>query len=338
MLSLNRGRPIAKIIGGSKNGEIIHIYDPEEKCCDKCSAKCGIKSKYCCKKCPGEGGCLKANKESEPDIKYTDIFDVIDEDVIRRQKKKMNWNEMGTIRNAIQDRQMPSEPKMREIYSNTLRELIDKSKREIYINDEGGIRVLPNQKPERIYAAGPSDSGKSHWCGCYIEEWVKEFPDRFIFLFSDVEKDAALDKFKNLKRVKINEELLSKPLKSTDFPNGSLCIFDDIDSIQDEKILKAVETLRDHLLRRARHEGIYVIVSNHLITDYKKTRIILNEISAFTFFPKSGSTHGIVYALKKYCGLNIAQVNKIFSLNSRWVTVYKNYPMYVVYNKGLYLL
>ena len=139
-------------------------------------------------------------------------------------------------------------------------------------------------------------------------------------------------------RIKINEELITHPLKSTDFPDGSLCLFDDTDSIIDPKILKAVESLRNHLIRRGRHEGLYILVSNHMLSDYTKTRIILNECNAITIFPKSGAANGIRYTLKKYCGLTEPQISKIMGLNSRWVTIYKNYPMYVVYDKGAYLL
>jgi hypothetical protein len=53
MLSFEKGRPIAKIVGGDDNGELLHISDEADtnKCCDckKCSNKCYIKP--CCKKC-----------------------------------------------------------------------------------------------------------------------------------------------------------------------------------------------------------------------------------------------------------------------------------------------
>jgi len=99
-----------------------------------------------------------------------------------------------------------------------------------------------------------------------------------------------------------------------------------------------VQTLRDSLLKRGRHEDISVVVTNHLLTNYKETRTILNEVNSITFFPKSGSSHGIQYMLKTYVGLAAKQIQRIFTLPSRWITVYKHYPMYVVYEKGIYLL
>ncbi|HXS60464.1 MAG TPA: hypothetical protein VN703_06595 [Candidatus Sulfopaludibacter sp.] len=338
MLSLTRGRPIAKIFGGRLNGEVVHIYDPDEKCCEKCNNKCGIRNKYCCENCTVEGGCLSGN-DMNPDIQYDDMFEVLDEDFIRKGKKKMTWNDIGTIKNAIKHKKEPMEPDMRGIYGSAVKELHNRSKKEFFVPDGGVMRVVPNpNKTERIYAAGPTDSGKSYWSRKYIDEWSKIFPDKPIFLFSDVDEDEELDDIKRLHRIKINDELITHPLKSTDFPSGSLVLFDDTDSIVDPKILKAVEALRNHLLRRGRHESLYVIVSNHMLSDYTKTRIILNECNGMTVFPKSGSSSGITYVLKKYCGLSQPQVYKIMNLNSRWVTVYKNYPMFVVYDKGAFLL
>jgi hypothetical protein len=63
-LSLKSGRPIAKIIGGEYNGEILHIQDekkPEEQlkggCCKKCGPRC---RGGCCKRC-----CVDDEEESE---------------------------------------------------------------------------------------------------------------------------------------------------------------------------------------------------------------------------------------------------------------------------------
>lgn len=340
MISLTRGKPVGKIVGGRMNNKIVHIFDPMAKCCDKCSSNCGVRGVICCNKCLGAGGCIKINsQEMKPDIKYDDIFDVIDEDFLRKKKKKMSWNDMGTIKNAVKREIEPVEPDMANIYGSVVKELHDRSKKEFNVPDEGSLMVMPNsEKTERLFIAGPTDSGKSHWSRRYIDEWSKLFPNRRIFLFSDVDNDEELDDIKKLHRIKINDELITHPLKSTDFPDGSLVLFDDTDSIIDPKILKAVESLRNHLIRRGRHEGLYVLVSNHMLSDYTKTRVILNECNGMTIFPKSGASNGIKYSLSKYCGLTKGQIDKIMALNSRWVTIYKNYPMYVVYDKGVYLL
>ena len=336
MLSLTKGRPIAIIEGGQLNGKTIYLYDPSVKCCDNCSENCGKRGKFCCIKCAGTGGCLDNNK---PQIAYDDIFDILDEDFIRKGSKKLSWNDISILKNAIKKKQPPNDPKLLQIYGAALKELDERSSNEFFLNDNGNVMVLPRcDKTERIYVAGPSDSGKSYWCKHYIEQWIKMFPKRKIFLFSDVEEDKELDSLPNMYRIIINKELVEKPLQSSDFPDGSLVLFDDIDSIQDKPVLKAVETLRDHLLRRGRHESLYIIVSNHLITDYKTTRVVLNEATSYVFFPRSGASHGIEYLLRRYCGLDTKQIYKVMHLNSRWVCVNKNAPMFITYSKGVYLL
>lgn len=58
MLSYTKGRPIATIEGGDRDGDIICLVTgDEEKCCKKCGPKCkSAKAKPCCKKsCCGDG-------------------------------------------------------------------------------------------------------------------------------------------------------------------------------------------------------------------------------------------------------------------------------------------
>lgn len=61
MFSFREGRPLAKILGGEYDGEIVYIKndDDDEKkpCCKKCSKKC--EKKPCC------GGCRMCCEEDE---------------------------------------------------------------------------------------------------------------------------------------------------------------------------------------------------------------------------------------------------------------------------------
>ena len=61
-------------------------------------------------------------------------------------------------------------------------------------------------------------------------------------------------------------------------------------------------------------------------------------MQSLTVFPKSGSSQQIRYCLKQYYGLNNKQINAILSLPSRWITIYKNYPMCVLYEKGAFVI
>ena len=96
--------------------------------------------------------------------------------------------------------------------------------------------------------------------------------------------------------------------------------------------------MKDDLLEVGRHENINVVIVSHLATNYKMSRITLNESNLMVFFPKSGSTQQIMYVLKGYCGLGKKDIEKIMNLPSRWVCLSRRYPMFCVYDKGAFLI
>lgn len=212
--------------------------------------------------------------------------------------------------------------------------------REYAIADEGMLQPLPLfNGTSRLYIAGSTMCGKSYFCRKYLEQYIKVFPKKKIFVFSDVEHDETLDSIsKNIVRFKLDDGLLNgEPIKPETFKD-SVCIFDDIDSIQNPKLLKYIQSLRDAILRRGRHENITCLCTSHLLTNYKDTRIILNEANSITIFPGGTGSHGIKYLLSKYCGMDKAQIARIMALPSRWVSIYTHSPSYVSYEKGIYTL
>lgn len=323
MLSFTDGKPIAIIKGGKYNSKIVYL-DQEQK---------------------------KENK-----IAIDDPYEYMEEDEIRGISRSKNINKMNAIefaklkRSILMNRE-PENDELNEVYKVMKKELPKKISKELNLYDDGIIQMIPNiDGSERLYVAGPTGSGKSYFISKYIEQFTKLFKDAPIYLFSDQDSDEVLDKFSPI-RVKINESLLENPIKPEELSvpkiknptkpedyDPVLVIFDDTDSIEDKKISVAVSLFRDTLLKRGRHFNLYTICSSHQITDYKNTRIILNEVSMITVFPKSGSTNGINRVLGTYCGLNSSQIKRIFDLPSRWVSIFKNYPMYVMYEKGIYLL
>jgi len=334
MLSFKKGTPIAIINGGKYDQEIIHICNVDEVCCGACGPACRVAKRpedRCCDDCNG-GQCLINNNP----------LDVLSEDYIRSHKKKLTREEMKILKNAFDDGYMDEDEKggeLEDIFNAAMRKVKRESEQEFKIWDQGIVQPLVNfNETFRYYIAGPTGSGKSYYIGMLLKTMRKVCRNKKIFVFSDVDEDPALDSVKRITRLKLDDSLLDKkpinPVKLRD----SVCVFDDIDSIQNKKLQDYVQKLRDSLLKRGRHENISVIVTAHLMSDYKNTRIIMNEAGAITFFPKSGATDGIKHVLKKYVGMTKTQIDKVFLLPSRWVTVFKNAPQYVMYDKGVYLL
>lgn len=209
--------------------------------------------------------------------------------------------------------------------------------REFKVTD-GYIQLLPNTKTrDTNYIAGKSGSGKSTWISKYLSWYKKMYPDNKIFLFSRLAEDEVLDQYNPI-RISLNEELVTDPIDPDEELCDSLCIFDDTDTIKDKNIKKAINDLKDDILQIGRHENVFVCIVSHLINNYKETRTILNESMYITFFPSSGSPHGIRYMLKNNMGLDKKQIERIMNLPSRWVTLKNSCPLAVIYETGVYLL
>lgn len=215
---------------------------------------------------------------------------------------------------------------------------------ELVLTDDTLIPLPRKDKREILYIAGPQDSGKSYYTAMYLKEFQKIFKKRDILVFSRLNKDISLDSIKNIKRIKLDDDILDDPIKLDELKD-SCCVFDDIENSVDKNMQSYLENLINDVIQNGRdHENknnkdqIYVIVTNHQITDYRKTRDLLNECTSITVFPQSGSSYGITRCLKLYCGLSQKDIDKILKLPSRWVTIYKRFPNYCLYEKGCFLL
>ncbi len=338
MISLTKGEPKAIIKGGKYNNKILYINDPNKKCCEKCNDDCVFDP--CCDECEG-GSCGKCIEN--------DVFDMVDEDYFRSLKKKMTNEDIAILMKSFKAGALQEDEDLYEIFQKTQQKNKEMSEKEFKIWDNGAVSPLPDfKKTFRYYIAGPAGSGKSYYCGQLLKTMRKVCPEKKIYIFSDVDEDKELDSIGNIIRFKLDEKLVGKKPIDVNLFASSVCVFDDIDSIQNPKLLDVVQKLRDALLRRGRHinggteeeTGVSVIVTAHLMTNYKDTRIILNECNAITFFPKSGATNAIKYVLKTYVSMSKPDIDRVFELPSRWVTVFKNADprQFVIYEKGMYLL
>lgn len=219
-------------------------------------------------------------------------------------------------------------------------------------NNENIKSQLPNIYLRDIaYICGPQGSGKSYYCKNYINEFIDIFPDKKIFLISRISDDSAFKEFIDndiiipLYLDEIRDEIIKNPIDAKKELSNSLCIFDDYDMI-DKELQKSLEiTLRDIILNcrdqscseidRRDSKDIYVLITSHQIRDYKRTRDILFESSSITIFPKE-ERYQNKNLLKDNLQYSPSCIRKILNLNSRWVTLYKRSPQYILYDKGCF--
>lgn len=316
-------RLIARIKGGKYDGKKVYI---EEFNFDHGKKNKGKKFNH-------------HNKDNESDnddeeIPY-DIAELLDDKIFNKMKKRDRIRELMRIQNMLDDK---TEPLRKDDMFYKIRKKRDKNKMKELIIHDGEVRILPQRNTrECLYVSAPSGGGKSTFLSNYTKEFKKIFPKRRVILFSKIKKDDILDKL-NPKRIPLDDnELVTDPIMPEELEN-SLVIFDDIDTLRNKKIKSAMYELVDDLLETGRHDNIYVLITSHMLTNYKKTRTILNECKSITIFPYSSTKKSIEYCLKNYFGLTKHQINKIMKLPSRWVTIFRNAPYYVIYSRGIYIL
>ena len=206
-------------------------------------------------------------------------------------------------------------------------------------NNNDYVFPSPRKLSERIYISAPSGSGKSYFTALYLAELRKQKGQRKreIYIFSRVDEDKPLDKYEPIRIPLDRETFDSDPLQPEDF-RGGIVVFDDIDTLMDKALLKYLQDFRDDLLECGRHYDITTISTTHNITNFKETRKLLNEANAIVIFPRSGGTYQLKGFLERYMGYSKEQIEIVRNLPSRWVYLWKEYPQYIVYEKGVKIL
>jgi hypothetical protein len=304
MLSFKSGSPIAKVIGGPDNGRILHVSMDLRR----------------------------------PAIKVDDIFDVIKTDILTFARRRIDPIDLDTIREAIKEDKEPREKHLKRIYREVKAALKECEGKEYHIHT-GELNQVPNTKLERecLYIAGPSGSGKSTYVNKYVKQYKDTYPENDVYILSRVVDDKTLEDNDDIQTIPIDERLLEDPIDNSELED-SIMIFDDIDTIREKDLRECVSSLRDDLLETGRHHKVTLLCTSHLMMNYNKTRTLINEATTVTFFPKSGCVYHIRRFLKEYCGLDRMSIDRIINLPSRWVTVGKTAPMYVLYSQGCYLI
>ena len=197
---------------------------------------------------------------------------------------------------------------------------------------------IAQNRSERLFISGPSGSGKSTMIGEYCRRLQAKEKKRKIYVFSRVLEDAPLDALKHVTRVPLEEKFWSwVTLRPEDF-ESSILVFDDIDTILDKNLLKRVRAFRDDCLECGRHYGLTVICACHLLTDFSRTRTIINEAMAVCVFPRGSGQAAIQRFLESYLGLGREMIRELCALPTRWLWFNKTYPRFVVWQSGARLL
>jgi len=187
-----------------------------------------------------------------------------------------------------------------------------------------------------FFITGASGSGKFTIGRMIAANYVRLFPNRNVYLISKVSSDPAFDTMMvgKPKRVDVSS-LVDDPLPYTELAD-SLVIMDDVDTFATEE-KKAVSQLCDDICALGRHVNVSLCFLTHRLTDYKATRLILNEATHFVVYPGATSYHALSYLLKTHMGMTAHEIQDLKRMGSRWVMISK-IPRYILSEHSVKLL
>lgn len=209
----------------------------------------------------------------------------------------------------------------------------------ITIPDGYRFQLAINKDTERMigYIVGSSGCGKSYFCKQFIKEYHKAYPSRPIYIISALSEDPTLDSLKYIQRIKLTDSFVDDAITASDFEN-SLLILDDTDTISQKKIRTKVNALRDDILSTGRHFNVSLLVTAHQPCRGAETKLILNESHFFTIFLLGLQGRAKSYLLESYLGLSKNQIKQMNSIDSRAITIIKNYPKVILAERDAYIL
>jgi len=314
MLSFERGKPIAVFTEGKLKGKELKLYGEHEF---------GMLPK------PD----IIVDKKDYPDLLDKTFY----KDNNITPAKKRYFNDVLSGKTQIEKENMSAE--LEEQLENAETYIENKLRTQISFDGPSTkLFPLPQKFSERIYVPAPSGSGKSTFIGEYLK-YLKEMKNgkkRKIYIFSRVEEDEPLDKYKPI-RIPLEEDYFkNNPLQIEDFKN-SILIFDDIDTIMNKSVVKYVRNFRDDVLETGRHYDITILSTSHIIANFLATRTLINESNAIVLFPRGSSFAAVANFLERYLGFTKNQIRYVENLPTRWIWFWKEYPKYAVHERGAFI-
>lgn len=192
-----------------------------------------------------------------------------------------------------------------------------------------------HQWPNRILISGMTMAGKSYFASMIVRSYKKQNKDNDVFIFSNLDSDPVLDRYKPT-RIELSEDLVEDPIELEELAN-SLCIFDDIDSITDKAIYKAVHELRDQIFATGRHHQIACITISQLLLKGFESKQSIENANLIVLFP-GASRHQVFTFFKEKMHYDNEIIKKICNLKTRWICFHKCAPAFILYETGFFFL
>jgi len=306
----DKATPVARVKGGEHDGEILYIHEDDITGSRKLPKKRVFNRSRYVKHFEG----MKPSEKTRTFVRLEEAF------------------HKGLTSSQLDE----TNPAIKAVYEKMLKDA--SNDKAVELDDEGCFELLPSssdKKRDVFYIAGQSGSGKSYIAKQIASYYHKLFPDRGVYLISKLNEDATLDALKFLKRINI-QSLIDDYPELDEFENSCL-IMDDFDTLTGEAE-KTVKKLIDDIAIMGRHTNTTMLCLSHYLTNYKATRLILNEATHIVVYPLSTSYHALHYLLKQYVGVDEEDLKRHRKLGSRWLMYKKGFPQYMISQKNAELL
>jgi hypothetical protein len=305
-----KARPVARVKGGEYDGEILYLNEDHPSGAGNRKPKATFNRSRYAKALEG----MKPAEKTKTFVRLEEAF-----------TKGLPTSSLSGESEAVKN-----------VYDKIVKD--SASDKNIELDDEGIFELLPSCDPSRRevwYIAGQSGSGKSWIAKNLAFYYNKLFPDRGVYLVSKLNEDATLDTLKFLRRINIQSFV-------DDYPDleefkDCMVIFDDYDTLTGDAE-KVITKIVDDLAIMGRHTNTTMLCLSHYLTNYKKTRLLLNEATHIVVYPLSTSYHALRYLLKNYVGVDEEDLKRQRKIGSRWLCYSKGFPQYMVAQKNAELL
>jgi hypothetical protein len=291
-------RAVAIVQGGDMDGQILYLHEKEAGTAPK--------------------------KKEIPAHKY--------QAVLNKFPKRERVMIVERLQEALDNNKELNEDEPKELKDLLIRIKGDmETTTEVELPATSQFQLIPSPSPTKrdvFYIVGQSGSGKSHIARAIAEGYRQLFPGREIYLLSKLMKDETLDNTRGGAPKRINiETLLESPPDIEEF-RDCMVIADDFDALPKAQH-NAVMTLIYDICITGRHTNTSLCYLSHHITDYKKTRLILNELTHAVVYPQTTSKHALKYLLETHLGVDSDIIKKLRTMG-RWVAFGKNIPPYCI--------
>jgi hypothetical protein len=304
------GRPIARVKGGEYDNEVLYLHEDA----------------------PGGAGGGKRPKASFNRQRYMKSLSGLKPTERTRTFAQME----EALAKDVAPEKFIGSGEAKDVYEKIVKE--SKSDKVIELDDGGMFELLPSPDPKKRevwYIAGQSGSGKSYIAKGLAHYYHKLHPERGVYLVSKLNEDSTLDTLKFLKRVNIQSFVDDYP--DLDEFKDCMVIFDDYDTLTGDAE-KVITKIVDDLAIMGRHTNTTMLCLSHYLTNYKKTRLLLNEATHIVVYPLSTSYHALRYLLKNYVGVDEEDLKRQRKLGSRWLAYAKGFPQFMISQKNAEIL